>query len=246
MKNNIFKERTAIFSKIQKKLSELPWILAYITDAIFPRNFAQKYRTIRPYTICSYPRLRMLYQTVEIIVEKNIEGDVVECGTFRGGSAALMGLTLNHLNSKRKLWLFDTFEGMPEPSPADPAFARHWTGMFRADLSEVKKLLKQCNTLERCRIFKGLFQDTLHQAEIQKISILHIDCDWYESVKFCLEQLYDLVSVGGIIQFDDYGDLIGARRAVHEFLHSRSLPVDLRYIDFSGRQFVKPEIDPSK
>jgi O-methyltransferase len=69
--------------------------------------------------MCSTARLRGLYQAVQYVVSRNIEGDVVECGTARGGSAALMGLTLNQLHSDRMLWVFDSFEGLPPPSKAN-------------------------------------------------------------------------------------------------------------------------------
>lgn len=68
----------------------------------------------------------------------------------------------------------------------------------------------------------------------------HLDCDWYESVKVCLDHLYDRVSPGGLIQIDDYGHWKGARKAVNEFFLRRSIEVRLRRLDYSGRQMIKP------
>jgi hypothetical protein len=87
---------------------------------------------------------------------------------------------------------------------------------------------------------KGLFQDTLGHAPIEKISLLHIDGDWYDSVMTCLQSFYDRVSPGGIVQIDDYGFWEGARKAVDDFFRQRGLAMpSLRYIDYAGRQFVK-------
>jgi hypothetical protein len=87
---------------------------------------------------------------------------------------------------------------------------------------------------------KGLFQDTLPSSNIGPIALLHIDGDWYESVRVCLEELYGQVSPGGIIQFDDYGYWQGARKAVDEFLAKRGAASLLQRIDYSGRSLVKP------
>jgi len=86
----------------------------------------------------------------------------------------------------------------------------------------------------------GLFQDTVPSAPIESISLIHLDGDWYESVKVCLDSLYDKVSNRGVIQFDDYGHWAGARKAVDEFMMNRNICVPLRRLDFSGRQLIKP------
>ena len=87
---------------------------------------------------------------------------------------------------------------------------------------------------------RGLFQKTLPTTEISKIALLHIDGDWYESVRACLENLYDKVTPGGFIQFDDYGYWKGARKAVDEFLENRHIEAPLRRVDYSGRVLLKP------
>jgi predicted O-methyltransferase YrrM len=176
------------------------------------------------------------------VVERDIPGDVVECGTARGGSAALMGLTLERLGAPRTLWVFDTFEGIPPPTADDPdeEIARLYTGSFRGDRAEVEALFGRLGILARTRLVKGLFQDTVPAAAVGAIAVLHLDGDWYESVKVCLDHLYDRVSPGGVIQIDDYGHWEGARKAVDEFMSRRAIAAPLRYVDYTGRQFVKP------
>lgn len=201
------------------------------------------YRTVRPYTMSGNVRLRGLYRAVRHVVERDIPGDVVECGTARGGSAALMGLTLKRLGALRTLWVFDTFEGIPPPTAGDPDenIARFYTGSFRGDRAEVEALFERLGIQSRSRLVKGLFQDTVPRATVDTIAVLHLDGDWYESVKVCLEHLYDKVSVGGVVQIDDYGHWEGTRKAVDEFMSQRSIDAPLSYLDYTGRQLIKPK-----
>jgi len=223
------------------------WVYSQFRDAVFhahdtfsQHRFAQCYRLVRPYTLCGNARLRGLYQAIQDVVGRKIPGDVVECGTARGGSAALMGLLLKELAPQRTLWVFDTFEGMPQPTEADPDWtATLYTGKCRADVEEVSALFDRLGASPNYRLVKGLFQQTLPTCDVGPIALLHLDCDWYESMKTCLEQLFDRVSRGGVIQIDDYGHWAGARKAVDEFFHKRSLDVQLRWIDYTGRQMVK-------
>jgi hypothetical protein len=210
--------------------------------ALSHSEFSQLHAAVRTSTECGTTRLRSLYDAVRHVVSNGIEGDIVECGTARGGSAALMGLTLKSLGDPRKMWLFDTFEGLPPPSSEDPdsEIAELYVGGFRGGYDEVQDLLGRLDILEGVQMVRGLFQDTLPTAEVGAISVLHLDGDWYDSVLVCLEQLYDRVSPGGIIQFDDYGHWEGARKAVDQFLERRSIQVPLQRIDYTGRLIVKP------
>jgi hypothetical protein len=203
--------------------------------------FARAYRTVRPYTMSGYARLRGLYQAVERVTAGQIPGDVVECGTAHGGSAALLGLAMKDCGAARTLWVFDTFEGMPPPTRDDPDFdvAVRYTGRLRSELTEVTALFERLGILQTARLVPGRFETTVARAEVSKIAVLHIDGDWYQSVKVCLDHLYDRVSPGGIIQIDDYGHWEGARKAVDEFLAARRIRGELHYLDYTGRQLVK-------
>jgi hypothetical protein len=214
-----------------------------VYDLVSPSEFSQHYRQIRKLTMCSNARLRGLHSAVKSVVARNIPGDIVECGTARGGSVALMGLTLKQLGEDgRTLWGFDTFEGLPPPTADDPDYeiAHLHTGTCLGALEEVSASFASLGILDRAKLVKGLFQETLPTAPIEEIAVLHIDGDWYESVKTCLEQLYDKVADGGVIQIDDYGFWQGARKAVDEFFARRSITAELKRLDYSGRQFIKP------
>ncbi len=211
-------------------------------DVCLGTPFGKLRRTVRPYTMCGNARLRGLFHAVEHVVTNRIPGDLVECGTARGGSAALMGLALKHFGASRTVWVFDTFEGLPPPTAGDPDQARagRYTGACRGNLEEVEAFFHRTGILGNCKLVKGLFRDTLPGCAVRTIAVLHLDCDWYESLKVCLDQLYDRVSSGGIIQIDDYGHWEGARKAVDAFLDRRGLNVHLRRLDYTGRQVVKP------
>jgi len=210
-------------------------------DLVSISEFSSIYRQVWTHTMCSNARLRGLYHAVRHIESRGIPGDVVECGAARGGSAALMALTLNRLGSGRKVWLFDTFEGLPAPTANDPdrEIADLFTGTCVGTIDEVRGLFQRLNVIDGVEFVKGLFQETLPIAPVSQIALLHIDGDWYDSVKVCLDHLYDKVVPNGIVQFDDYGYWQGARRAVDEFLELRGLSTGLERLDYSGRFLVK-------
>jgi len=216
-------------------------------DLVSPAEFSSLYRQVRTHTMCSNARLRGLYREVRYVVSQKVAGDIVECGSARGGSAALMALTLRRLNVRRKLWLFDTFEGLPAPTAQDPDFelADLFTGTCVGTLDEVRGLFQALKVADDVAFVKGLFQETLPITPISDIAVLHIDGDWYESVKACLDALYDKVVPGGVIQFDDYGYWAGARKAVDEFLGARAIVAPLQHLDYSGRFLIKPRAEES-
>lgn len=234
--------------EIPRRLGSPVWIYSQARDVVLrirygaaATDFARAYRAVRPFSMAGPARLRALHDAVADVIAREVPGDVVECGTAHGGSAALMGLALARARAPRTLWAFDTFEGIPPATEADPDFAiaRLYTGDFRGEQAEVEALLARLGVLERTRLVKGLFQDTVPVAPIGAIAVLHLDGDWYESVKVCLDHLYDRVSPGGVIQIDDYGHWEGARKAVDEFLARHRLTPRLRWIDYTGRQWIK-------
>ncbi len=230
------KDPILVFSHALRRLIE-------VYDAISPSEFSIMYRKIKPITMCSNARLRGLHRAVRHVVEEKIPGDFVECGSAQGGSAAMMGLTLKSLGeTDRLLWLFDTFEGLPAPTHDDPDFeiAKLHTGTCYASLDSVIATFQNLDIAGIARFEKGLFQDTLPKSKVDKIAVLHLDGDWYQSVKVCLSALYDRVSPGGIIQIDDYGFWKGAKKAVEEFFVERSIRPTLKRLDYAGRQFIKP------
>jgi O-methyltransferase len=238
--------------EILYRVSDPEWVVSHAFrqattayDLVSPSDFSKLYRQVRNITMCSNARLRGLHRAIRHVVAHGVPGDVVECGTARGGSAALMGLTLKQLGAtERTLWVFDTFEGIPAPTPEDPdhKIAELYTGACVGSIEEVTASFRQLEILPKAKLVKGLFDQTLRLANIGPIAVLHIDGDWYASVKTCLETLYDKVVDGGVIQFDDYGYWKGARKAVDEFLANRSISPRLKRVDYSGRQLIKSSV----
>lgn len=196
---------------------------------------------IDDYTMLSKERLYALERSIQRIHREGIPGDVAECGTCRGGSAALMALWLKRLKSDRKIYVFDTFEGLPPPTRDDPDYdkAAQFVGKCHGALEQVQELFRSLGVLDRAVFVKGLFQDTLPVTPLPTLALLHLDGDWYESTRVCLDHLWDRVSPGGIIQIDDYGAWEGCSRAVDEFFREFGITSPLHTIDYTGRWVQK-------
>jgi O-methyltransferase len=214
---------------IDRAYAKLPWA-------------SQRIR-VGSYTTLSKERLLNLETAVRMVVRNGVPGDVVECGCAEGGSAALMALWLERLKSPKRVYLFDTFEGLPPPTLDDPEYdkAVGWTGKCRGSLDQVQGLFRDLGVFDRAVFVKGLFQATLPTYDIPPIALLHLDGDWYESTKVCLDHLWDRLSPGGVLQIDDYGAWEGCRKAVDEFIHLRGIKAELKVIDYTGRSLVKPQ-----
>jgi len=199
-----------------------------------------------PYTMVGKRRLLNACLAVAEVERIGIAGALVECGVWRGGCAAAMAAESERRSAARALWLFDSFEGLPQPTVEDGTSAREWMNDRErhciAELRDVERLLFEEFRIarERVHIRTGWFADTIpvSAAEIGPIAVLRLDADWYDSTRTCLEHLYPLVSDGGIVIIDDYGYWEGCRRATDEFLRTLP-PVELTAIDGSGVFFRK-------
>ena len=206
-------------------------------------SYERAFRQVEPLAIMGHRALKQLYRSVAMIEQDHIPGDVVECGVARGGSALLMALALRDYDSAKTLWLYDSFEGLPEPDAEnDPDYevAKEFVGACRGNVERVQGHLERSGLKEdQIKIVPGLFDQTLAKECPEKIALLHVDCDWYQSVKICFETLFDHVVEGGIIQIDDYFTWQGCRKAVDEFLVSRHLETKLHRIDRSAVRLRK-------
>jgi hypothetical protein len=208
----------------------------------------------RPYTMTSLERMHTLYKAVEYVVNGKIPGDCVECGVWRGGSSMLAALALQTFgDTHRDLYLYDTYEGMSKPSEKDRDFqdapaAPRWEQDQQAEynrwclapLEEVTKSMRQTDYPEdKVKFVKGKVEDTLPKIAPDKIAILRLDTDWYESTYHELTHLFPRLVVGGILIIDDYGHWKGAREAVDQYFAEQKLNVFLHRIDDTGRLAVK-------
>lgn len=188
------------------------------------------FRKVKRHTLVGIPGLKVLYRFGrEIAQSGHVPGDIVECGVYNGGSAGVMVYpVLRNLGLPRRVWLLDSFAGLPEPGDRDDAEAWEWVGRCRGDVREVETVFRNLNIWSpRVKIVQGWLRDTLPSltSEIDRIALLHLDVDWYDSTKLCLEHFYDRVVPGGVIVVDDYQHWAGCRRAVDDFIAGRRLPV---------------------
>jgi hypothetical protein len=199
-----------------------------------------------------------LRKATEYVVKTGLLGDFVECGVWKGGSAMVIALTLLEMGeSNRRIFLYDTFEGMSKPTNADylisdkTAHAEYeWLKKSRQDhsewafspINEVKVNLFSTGYPEDNLVFiKGKVEDTIPKTMPSKIALLRLDTDWYESTKHELIHLYPLLVQNGVLILDDYGHWAGAKKAVDEYLTAKRVSILLNRVDKDGRIGVKCE-----
>jgi hypothetical protein len=210
-------------------------------------------RAVRPRTMTAHEKIHALVLATRYVVDHGIPGALVECGVWRGGSMqAVAHALLERGVSDRDLHLFDTFEGMPEPTDADrgmdgtpaaellaraPRTARVWA---EASLEDVRAGMAETGyPAERIHYHAGKVEDTIPGAAPERIALLRLDTDWYSSTKHELEHLYDRVVPGGVVIIDDYDYWEGSRKAVDEFVAATGAKLLLAPMG-SGRIAVKP------
>jgi O-methyltransferase len=158
---------------------------------------------------------RALYRLARDVERRGTPGGLVDCGIWNGGSTLLLALGA----PSRPVWAFDSFEGMPEPGPADSELSHQFVGACRGSEEKVHEGFRSYSDPERFHVVRGRFEDTLqgHVESIGPIAMLHVDADWFDAVTLVLETLYPSISPGGYVAVDDYNNWEGARRAVDEF-----------------------------
>ena len=193
-------------------------------------------------------------RAIRHIEANDIPGDIVECGVWRGGNLVIAGLMRKRLGFDRRIWAFDTFAGMTSPSAADfkPAedldVERKFASLNRDDHNdwcfaaedEVLHNFEARVGNRDLRTVKGPVEETLAKPDNlpERIAILRLDTDFYESTKAEMELLYPRLSKGGVLIVDDYGEWAGARKAVDEYFSGQ--PVWLHYVTHTVRLMIKP------
>ena len=149
----------------------------------------------------------------------SLKGDVAEFGVFKGGSAYFIATAMKHLGmeNQKKLFLFDTFEGIPVKSALDQVEEKSFC---QSGLESVQNLFSEFNNIE---IVAGDVCETLKQAGLKTLSLAHIDCDQYQPTQFLCRELYEKMVKGGIMMFQNYsfGITYGERIAVDEFFKDK-------------------------
>ncbi len=190
------------------------------------------------YTMLGQKRLDSLASQLETVIADGVPGDVIECGVWRGGACILMaGILSSHGVNDRRVWVADSFAGLPPPGPEDEGVdisAQHhpWLAV---DVETVRGNFERFGLLnDQVQFLKGWFCDTLPSAPIQQLAILRLDGDLYSSTMDVLEALYDKVSSGGFVIIDDYGAFPQCARAVHDFRARHGVTEPMHKIDWTG------------
>jgi O-methyltransferase len=190
-------------------------------------------------TMVGLKRLDNLQHCVTSVIRDGVPGDLIETGVWRGGSSIFMRAVLKaYGDCSRKVWLADSFCGLPQPNPARYPVDRGdtlWTYQELAiSLEEVKANFSRYGLLdEQVEFLPGWFRDTLPSASINRLAILRLDGDLYESTMDALSALYHKVSPGGFIIVDDYG-LPTCRAAIEDFRRARGITDQIYQIDWTG------------
>lgn len=186
-------------------------------------------------TMIGLKRLQNLQDCITDVVRQNIPGDLIETGVWRGGAAIFMRAVLKALGDKERIvWLADSFAGLPPPSPdlypADKGADFHLSNdVLGVSLEDVKANFARYELLDdRVRFLKGWFKDTLPTAPIDKLSVLRLDGDLYESTMTALESLYPKLSIGGYAIVDDYAPSVPCCvQAVDDYRHAHNITEEM-------------------
>lgn len=221
------------------------------------KDFRESYTRNKKYTMTSMERMYAMYKATEYIIENKIEGAIVECGVWKGGSAMVgMDALLRKGVTDREFWLYDTYEGMSKPTEKDimhsgmsakvewdklrNELGKESSSWCLATEGEVENnVLKTRYPKDHIVMVKGKVEETIPAQAPHAIALLRLDTDWYESTKHELEHLFPRLSIGGVLIIDDYGCWRGARQAVDEYFSKHQGKVFLQRIDYSGRIAVK-------
>jgi hypothetical protein len=217
------------------------------------------------FTMCSPLNQHLLMESTRYVIKNKIHGDIVECGVWRGGMMQIAARTIlsefSNLSEDLifpRIWLYDTFEGMPYPDHeldrdmyrgehaakkmnSEPKIGADGSNTIWcvADIFDVKAGMASTGyPSDFIHYIEGMVENNLPNQSPEKISILRVDTDWYSSTKHIMHNLFEKVVKGGIIIFDDYESWEGARTAVNEFFKERNMHPLLIRLD-KGRVYIK-------
>jgi O-methyltransferase len=178
-------------------------------------------------------------------------GCIIECGTWRGGVSFGM---VELLPKIQEFHCFDSFEGLPKAGPLDGELAQRLQreGQLVAvnNIATLEEFVAGLNLMnrqqrEKVQINRGWFSETLKMFQPQRpISVLRIDCDWYDSVMTVLDCLFDMTQRNGLIVIDDYMRWDGCARAVHDFLSRRRARERIQQYSTGGVSFLVKDVPP--
>jgi O-methyltransferase len=190
-------------------------------------------------TMIGRHRLDNLRQCVTTVLQDGVEGDLLEAGAWRGGASILMRAVLKvHGATDRRIFVADSFEGLPRPDPERHPHERgdqhHTYQHLAVSVEDVRRNFERFGLLDDQVVFlRGWFKDTLPRAPVDRLAVLRLDGDMYGSTMDALEPLYPKLADGGFCVIDDYA-LPGCRRAVDDYRARAGVCAALQPIDWTG------------
>jgi O-methyltransferase len=200
-------------------------------------------------TMIGLRRLDNLQSCIASVISRGVQGDFIEAGVWRGGAAIFMRAALEAFgDTQRRVWVADSFQGPPKPDtdkyPADEAGLppSDKRTRARASLDSVKNNFEFYGMLDDRVIFlPGWFRDTLPTAPIERLAIMRLDGDLYESTMDSLKHLYPKLSVGGYVIVDDYNALPAAKQATDDFREEQGITEVLTKADWSAAYWKRED-----
>jgi O-methyltransferase len=244
---------------LQKSFRRLGFEIASHRELGIPPRDARIIQAVTPYTLTNPKRLMALLDSVTYIVDAGLEGAVVECGVWKGGSMMCAAMALHELQDEnRDFYLFDTFEFDVTYAPDSADGQRAATAFARASkVSEGERretILRNTKDVEgrlhrtgypasNVHLVAGRVEDTLPQRAPGRISLLRLDTDLYQPTLHQLTCLFPRLEQGGVLIIDDYDDPTwpGVRKAVDEYLESNNVRLLLHRVDSGSRMAVKSQ-----
>ena len=197
------------------------------------------------HTMIGNQRMTNLRKITEYVITHGIPGDMIETGVWRGGACIFMRAILKaHGVTDRVVWCADSFEGLPKPDaerfPQDTGDIHHTYEPLKVSIADVQANFAKYGLLDgQVKFLKGWFKETLPEASIERLSILRLDGDMYQSTAEGLMYLYDKVTPGGFVIVDDYGALGGCQAATNDFRRERNISEPIQNIDGIGVYWQK-------
>lgn len=195
-------------------------------------------------TMIGIARMNNLQKCVEDVLECHIEGDLIEAGVWRGGASIFMRGILSAYGSDKKVYLADSFKGLPAPNmekyPIDRDMNLHNFDTLRCSKKQVMSNFERYGLLdEKVEFIEGWFKDTLGALKDKKWAVIRLDGDMYESTIQSLEALYPNLQRGGYCIIDDYMCIRQCRNAVNDYREKHGITEKMEQVDWAGIFFRK-------
>lgn len=185
-------------------------------------------------------RLQNVGHLTNRVLAEDVPGAFIETGVWRGGASAMVKGVLTFRGVRnRKLYLADSFEGLPPPDeeafPADAGSRYHTRGRLAVGVEAVKKTFRAYDLLDdQVEFVVGWFKDTLHKLDVPQFALIRLDGDMYESTIQAITALYPRLAPGGFIIVDDYGGIRACREAIHDYRTEHGITEEIHRIDHTG------------